>query len=230
MSQHPVQFILTDIEGTTTSISFVADELFPYFRENIHELLNMQDLSVVREAFDETVSLAHSADGLTIASNEQLLETLYRWSVEDRKITPLKTLQGILWEKGYKDGILKAHVFSDVAPKLQEWQEAGVGLGVFSSGSVAAQKLLFGYSIAGDLTPLFTHYFDTTAGGKREITTYRTISSKLLIEPKNILFLSDIVEELQAAEEAGFQTVQLVRPGTIAGWKTTASDFTEVEI
>lgn len=230
MSQHPVRFILTDIEGTTSSISFVADELFPYFREHIRELLALKDLSVVQEAFAETVSLAHSADGLNITTDEEIIETLHRWSVEDRKITPLKTLQGILWERGYLDGTLKGHVYADVAPRLQEWREKGIGLGIFSSGSVAAQKLLFGYSVAGDLTPFFSHYFDTNCGGKRETTTYMTISSKLLIPPGEILFLSDIAEELQAAEEAGFQTIQLLRPGTKAAWKHTAVDFGDIQL
>jgi len=230
MSQHPVRFILTDIEGTTTSISFVSDELFPYFRENISELLSMRNLSVVKEAFDETVSLAHSADGISLSSDEEIIETLYRWSEEDRKLTPLKTLQGILWEKGYLDGTLKGHLYDDVAAKLNEWNAKGIGLGVFSSGSMAAQKLLFGHSVAGDLTPLFSHFFDTTAGGKREITTYRTISSKLLLPPENILFLSDITEELEAAKEAGYQTVQLLRPGTVKNWERVAADFNEVVV
>lgn len=231
MSQHPVRFILTDIEGTTSSISFVADELFPYFRTHIRELLDLKDLSVVKDAFAETISLAHSADGLHISSDEEIIETLHRWSVEDRKITPLKTLQGILWERGYLDGTLKGHVYEDVAPRLKEWHDKGIGLGVFSSGSVAAQKLLFGYSVAGDLTPFFSHYFDTNCGGKRETTTYTTISSsKLLIPPSEILFLSDIPEELQAADEAGYQTIQLLRPGTKAGWKRTAADFSDIKL
>jgi len=227
---NPVRFILTDIEGTTTAISFVADELFPYFRKNIGDLLQLKDLSVVKEAFDETVSLAHSADGISLSSGEEIIETLRRWSIEDRKITPLKTLQGILWEKGYLDGTLKGHLYDDVAPKLKAWHAAGIGLGVFSSGSMAAQKLLFGNSVAGDLTPLFSHFFDTTAGGKREITTYRTISSKLLIPAENILFLSDIREELEAAKEAGYQTIQLLRPGTEKSWEQVAADFTEISI
>ena len=227
---NPVRFILTDIEGTTTAISFVADELFPYFRKNIGDLLQLKDLSVVKEAFDETVSLAHSADGISLSSDEEIIETLRRWSIEDRKITPLKTLQGILWEKGYLDGTLKGHLYDDVAPKLKAWHAAGIGLGVFSSGSMAAQKLLFGNSVAGDLTPLFSHFFDTTAGGTREITTYRTISSKLLIPAENILFLSDIREELEAAKEAGYQTIQLLRPGTEKAWEQVAADFTEISI
>lgn len=226
---HPVRFILTDIEGTTSSISFVAEELFPYFRSNIRELLAMKDQPVVAEAFAETVALAQSEDGQTITSDEAILATLYRWSEEDRKITPLKTLQGVLWNKGYSDGSLKGHVYADVAPKLREWNERGIGLGVFSSGSVAAQKLIFGYSVDGDLTPLFSAYFDTRTGGKRETETYRIIAQQLAIPAENMLFLSDIKEELEAARAAGYQTIQLLRPGTAAGWDRTAADFNAIE-
>lgn len=228
MNRQPVRFILTDIEGTTTSISFVADELFPYFRENIHLLKEMTELPEVQQAFSETVELAKSEDGQIISETDEILQTLHKWSVEDRKITPLKTLQGILWEKGYKDGSLKGHVYPEVADKLKEWKTDGINLGVFSSGSVAAQKLIFGYSIAGDLTPLFSAYFDTKTGGKRETKTYTLIAEKLELNPAEILFLSDVKEELEAADQAGFQTVQLVRPGTTASWKTTAIDFNHI--
>lgn len=222
-------FILTDIEGTTTSISFVSDILFPWFRMHIRELLGMTHLTAVREAMDETVSIASHSEGLKLSSDEEIIQTLDRWCAEDKKITPLKTLQGILWEKGYQNGELKAHVYSDVAPKLKEWREAGIGMGVFSSGSVAAQKLLFCFSDDGDLTTYFSHYFDTNTGGKRELTTYRLIASKLRLDPGQILFLSDIGQELEAADAAGFQTLQLVRPGTEAGWKQLATSFDEIK-
>lgn len=228
MINAPVQFILTDIEGTTSSISFVAEELFPYFRTNIRALLLLKEQPVVATAFQETIALAESEDGLILETDDAIIDTLYRWSVEDRKITPLKTLQGVLWEKGYQDGSLKGHVYDDVAPALRNWHKQGIGLGVFSSGSVAAQKLIFGYSVAGDLTPLFSAYFDTKTGGKRETETYSLISKALAIAPENSLFLSDIVEELVAARTAGFQTIQLVRPGTTATWDRTVASFSEI--
>lgn len=224
----PVRFILTDIEGTTSSISFVAEELFPYFRTHIRELLHLKAQPAVAEAFAETVRLAQSEDGLTLTDDEAIIDTLHRWSVEDRKITPLKTLQGVLWDKGYRDGALKGHVYPDVAPRLREWHTQGIGLGVFSSGSVAAQKLIFGYSVAGDLTPYFSAYFDTNTGGKRETSTYRTIAEQLEIPASQILFLSDVREELAAADAAGMQTVQLLREGTTAGWPRTAADFDQI--
>lgn len=230
MNKQAVRFILTDIEGTTTSISFVADELFPYFRENIQLLRDLSELPEVKQAFAETITLAKSEDGETISTVDEILQKLHQWSVEDRKITPLKTVQGILWEKGYKDGSLKGHVYPEVAEKLREWKSVGINLGVFSSGSVAAQKLIYGYSIAGDLTPLFSAYFDTKTGGKRETTTYKTIAETLQLNPGEILFLSDIKEELEAADQAGYQTIQLVRPGTVASWKITASDFNHISL
>jgi enolase-phosphatase E1 len=228
MISAPVQFILTDIEGTTSSISFVAEELFPYFRTNIRNLLTLKEQPIVAAAFEETIALAKSEDGMILDSEEAIIDTLYRWSMEDRKISPLKTLQGILWEQGYKDGSLKGHVYEDVAPAMRSWHEKGIGLGVFSSGSVAAQKLIFGYSVAGDLTPLFSAYFDTKTGGKRETATYSAISKVLAIAPENTLFLSDIVEELVAAQEAGYQTIQLVRPGTVGAWERTVGSFNEI--
>ena len=221
-------FILTDIEGTTTSVSFVYDVLFPYFRENMQKVRTMIHLPEVQAIFKETIRLSQETENKIIATEEEVIETLIRWSNEDKKLTPLKDLQGILWKEAYETGIIKGHVYDDVAPALKAWKDAGLQLGVFSSGSIAAQKLIFGYSVAGDLTPYFSAYFDTTTGGKREVETYNKISQELKIQPSEILFLSDIVEELEAAQQAGLQTIQLVRPGTLANWKNTASSFSDI--
>lgn len=222
------RYILTDIEGTTSSISFVAEELFPYFRNNISSLLELKENPIVKEAFEQTVQLAKTEDGETLSTDREIIEKLHQWSVEDRKITPLKTLQGVLWDKGYQDGTLKGHVYPEVAACLKKWKEDGINLGVFSSGSVPAQKLIFGYSVSGDLTPYFSNYFDTNTGGKRESETYAKIAAILNLNPAEILFLSDIVEELQAADSKGFQTIQLVRPGTEQNWNTFAHSFEEI--
>jgi enolase-phosphatase E1 len=221
-------FILTDIEGTTTSVSFVYDVLFPYFRENIQKVRTMFHLPEVQAIFQETIRLAQETENKIISTEEEVIETLIRWSNEDKKITPLKDLQGILWKEAYESGIIKGHVYEDVAHALKAWKDAGLQLGVFSSGSITAQKLIFGYSVSGDLTPYFSAYFDTTTGGKREEETYIKISQKLNKQPSEILFLSDIVEELEAAQKAGLQTIQLVRPGTTANWKHTASSFSDI--
>ena len=221
-------FILTDIEGTTTSVSFVYDVLFPYFRENIQKVRTMLHLPEVQASFQETIRLTHETENKIITTEEEVIETLMRWSNEDKKITPLKDLQGILWKEAYETGTIKGHVYEDVAPALKTCKDAGIQLGVFSSGSIAAQKLIFGYSVAGDLTPYFSAYFDTTTGGKRDVETYIKISQLLKVSPSDILFLSDIVEELQSADQAEFQTIQLVRPGTTANWKHTANSFSDI--
>lgn len=230
MKFNAVKYILTDIEGTSTSVKFVYDILFPYFRSHIGELRAMTSDLEVQKAFRQTVELAASLENKKLLSVDDILNTLFRWSEEDRKITPLKTVQGILWKKGYQTGEIKGHVYPDVASSLQAWKQQGIELGVFSSGSVAAQKLIFGYSEAGDLTPFFSNYFDTTTGGKREEETYRKIAQELQLAAENILFLSDIAEELEAAESAGMQTVQLLRPGTESNWPQTINDFTQIEI
>lgn len=224
-----VKFILTDIEGTTTSVSFVYEQLFPYFRNNIEQIKNLLHLEEVKEALEQTQKLALD-EGVELGNIDDQIAQLLKWSLEDKKITPLKTLQGILWEAGYKSGEIKGHVYPDVAVALQNWKSNGIDLGVFSSGSVAAQKLIFGYSESGDLSSYFSAYFDTKTGGKREAETYGKIAEILNLVPNTILFLSDIVEELEAAKEEQFQTIQLVRPGNTANWENYANDFSEITL
>ena len=225
-----VKYVLTDIEGTTTSVKFVYDQLFPYFRSHIGDLKSMIQLPDVQEAFRLTVKLSLDLEGRKLNSVDEIINTLYRWSEEDRKITPLKSVQGILWEDGYKKGELKGHVYADVLPALEQWKSQGIQMGVFSSGSIAAQKLIFGFSELGDLTPFFSHYFDTTTGGKKDAETYPKIAEVIGFQASKIIFLSDITDELVAADAAGLQTVQLVRPGTEASWKNTVKDFSEIEL
>jgi enolase-phosphatase E1 len=223
-----VEYILTDIEGTTTSVSFVYDVLFPYFRKHIWDLKNMTELEDVKIAFEETRKLAKKEENVDIESSDQVIQKLDSWCELDRKITPLKTLQGILWKVGYEQGVLKGHVYNDVPVSLQKWRQLGIKLGVFSSGSVEAQKLIFGFSEKGNLTEYFSNYFDTTTGMKRDVETYTAISKILNISSKNILFLSDIVQELEAADKAGYQTIQIIRPGTVSSWKNAVSDFASI--
>jgi enolase-phosphatase E1 len=149
----------------------------------------------------------------------------------DAKVTALKTLQGLIWAAGFADGRLKGHLWPDVAACLRAWHAGGLKLAVYSSGSVAAQKLLFGHSVAGDLTPLFAGFFDTRIGAKREAAAYGAIAAQLGLAPGEILFLSDVAEELDAAQAAGFATCQLVRAqdGTLAsGRHAEAADFPAV--
>ncbi len=229
MKLNGVSCILTDIEGTTTSVSFVYDTLFPYFRDNINELKTLTYDLEVQKAFRKTVELSKELEGTSLKSVEDIILTLDRWSREDKKITPLKTVQGLLWKKGYESGAIKGHVYDDVAPSIKAWKKIGFTLAVFSSGSVTAQRLIFRYSEAGDLTPYFSNYFDTETGSKRESQTYKNIAQELQFVAQEILFLSDVQEELEAAKSAGFQTIQLVRPGTISSWENTIADFSELQ-
>ncbi len=204
--------ILTDIEGTTTPISFVHRVLFPYARERM-------------AAF---VATGHPALAEVPAPK---LDTLLGWMDRDEKITALKTIQGIIWEEGYRNGTLRAELYPDVPPALRRWARAGLRLFVYSSGAVAAQKLLFGHTPEGDLTALFQGYFDTKVGPKREAASYVTICRGANVPPGEMLFLSDVEAELDAAHEAGLQTCQLVRAqdGTAPTLQhETAPDFAAV--
>ena len=218
-----IDFILTDIEGTTSSISFVHEILFPYFLRNIEDLKKFEDTETFREIAREV----NDEKGEKL-STEDLILQLKKWAEEDRKIKPLKTAQGLIWQNAYENGEVKGHVYADVAPNFKRWQEKGLKTGIFSSGSVAAQKLLFKHSDDGDLTVYLSAYFDTATGGKKEMETYRKIAGELKVRPEKILFLSDIPEELKAADEAGFSTVQLLREGTQNAWSDTVKDFNEI--
>ena len=161
---------------------------------------------------------------------EGLIQVLETWIREDRKETSLKTLQGMVWEQGYQQGELKGHIYADAADYLQRWHDRGLRLFVYSSGSVKAQKLIFGFTTEGDFTPFFSGYFDTRIGGKKETVSYRNILSELGVEACTVLFLSDVEAELEAAEEAGMQTAWLVREGDLPETERfVARDFAEVD-
>lgn len=195
-----VRAILTDIEGTTSSIAFVTDTLFPYARDRLAGYVAAHPGQV-----------APLLDAVCAEEPGDPVETLLRWIEEDRKATPLKTLQGLIWAEGYADGTLKGHVYADAADALRRWHAAGLKLYVYSSGSVAAQKLIFGHSNAGDLTPLFSGYFDTVTGPKREPGSYRRIADAIGLPPGEILFLSDNAQEIDAARAAGMQVLHVDR-------------------
>ncbi|MCX7931843.1 MAG: acireductone synthase [Rhodovarius sp.] len=219
----PPRLVLTDIEGTTTSIAFVQETLFPFAAEA------MEGFLAAHGSEPEVARLLEEVAAL--APGRPPLATLQAWMAEDAKVTPLKTLQGMIWRAGYAEGRLKGHLWPDVAPCLAAWHAAGIGLAVFSSGSEEAQRLLFGHSIAGDLRPLFRAFFDTRMGPKREAASYARIAAALAEPPEGILFLSDVAAELDAARQAGMATCQLVRPqdGTRpAGTHPVAEDFPAV--
>nr|WP_217275843.1 acireductone synthase [Corallococcus exiguus] len=200
--------VVTDIEGTTSSIAFVKDVLFPFARKHLAEYIATHgQQAAVRQCLSDARTLA-GEPGLDEVGTVALLQ---RWLDEDRKATPLKTLQGLIWADGYARGEIKGHVHSDAARALREWHSKGLRLYVYSSGSIAAQRLIFGYSVEGDLTPVFSGYFDTTTGPKVEAPSYTKIAQALELPPGDILFLSDNTAELDAAKQAGFRTAALDR-------------------
>jgi len=221
----PIDVILLDIEGTTTPIDFVYHVLFSYARTHIPNYIGSNFSSTsVREDLAELVSqneedrrqgldppyVGDSFDQMTAeAAADYLLWLMDR----DSKATPLKSIQGKIWEAGYREGSLHSQVFDDVPPAMNRWRGAGKTVCIYSSGSVLAQKLLFGNTESGDLTHLIGGFYDTNIGTKRDPTSYQRIASDLKVAPHAILFVSDVTAELDAAQTAGFQTMLCVRPG-----------------
>ena len=199
--------ILTDIEGTTSSISFVKDVLFPYARRALPGFVRERGQEPEVRRWLDAVATEHGA----VCSDDVIVEILQGWIDEDRKHTALKALQGLIWSDGYRGADFTAHIYPDAAAQLRDWHAAGLPLAVYSSGSVPAQKLFFGHTDAGDLTGLFEGWFDTEVGHKREAGSYTEIARRLGRLPEDILFLSDVVEELDAAREAGLRTVLVDR-------------------
>lgn len=220
-----IQAILTDIEGTTSDIAFVHNVLFPYAARKLPEF--------IREHAEQTEVAAILQDtrehiGQPQATQDELIELHLRWIETDQKVTPLKALQGLIWKTGYEQGDFTGHIYADAAEKLQQWHAQGLRLYVYSSGSEQAQKLLFGYSDMGDLTPLFSGYFDTRIGGKKEAESYAAIAEQLVTPVADILFLSDVEAELNAAQAAGMQTCLLARgEPDVTSTHPLAQDFHE---
>lgn len=203
-----IRAIVTDIEGTTSDIRFVHNVLFPYARERLAGFVNAGQFSdPVKSVLDNL----REEIARPQATTSELIQTLFDFMDEDRKSTSLKALQGMIWHEGYMNGDFTGHLYPDVLPALEKWKQQDLDLYVYSSGSVAAQKLLFGYSDEGDITHLFSGYFDTRVGAKRDVQSYLNIAEQIGQPAGQILFLSDIHQELDAAQQAGFRTVQLIR-------------------
>ncbi|HTV92986.1 MAG TPA: acireductone synthase [Verrucomicrobiae bacterium] len=221
---------LIDIEGTVGSIAFVRDVLFPFASAHMDAFVReYQHDAMVREILDQTSDEA----GLPRDDLDALLEALHDWADRDVKVTPLKQLQGLIWVEGYASSGLRGHLYPDAIDALRRFHDAEVALFIYSSGSIAAQKLLFGNSVAGDLLPLFSGFFDTTIGGKRETASYERILQEVAVSPNEAIFFSDNEAELDAAEEAGIQTVQLARPqdGTTPTTRhACVQSFDEIEV
>jgi enolase-phosphatase E1 len=219
----PYRTILLDIEGTTTPIDFVTRVLFPYARERVRDFLSRrggearEDLDRLRAERQADERAGQSPppwrDGSPAESLDSAVAYVHWLMDRDRKSTGLKALQGRIWEEGYRSGALRGQVYPDVPRAFARWRAAGREMAIFSSGSVLAQELLFSRTGDGDLTPFLRAYFDTTTGAKREADSYRKIAAALGVLPGSVLFLSDVVEELDAARAAGMATALCVREG-----------------
>jgi enolase-phosphatase E1 len=221
----PIRSILLDIEGTTTPISFVHEVLFPYARAHVKSYLDAHFDSpetidsLAQLSQEHTIDIERGLEPPALVTDSRAAEinsvvAYVEWLIErDRKSTGLKALQGEIWKQGYRDGTLQAPLFADVLPALQRWRRAGLRIAIFSSGSVLAQKLLFAHTDAGDVTKLIDCYFDTTTGPKTVVESYRLIADELGVPAEEMLFISDVIAELDAATGAGFKTTLCVRPG-----------------
>lgn len=218
-----IRAILLDIEGTTTPIAFVFETLFPYARAHLRDHLDTHAASSEYGALLDRLREEHHADSgegvppwhdTSAAERRQSAVRYCDWLMDrDRKSTALKDLQGRIWEEGYARGELVGQVFPDVPPALERWHQAGIQTGIFSSGSVRAQQLLFRHSSAGDLTRFLRWYFDTTTGAKSDPASYRRILAEMTLPPAAVLFVSDVTSELDAAGRAGLRTRLAMRPG-----------------
>jgi len=223
LASREIRGILLDIEGTTTPISFVHEVLFSYAREHVRDYLATHfaepevktDVAGLRDEHAIDIERGLRPPPLiddTLDSAINSLTEYVHWLIDrDRKSGPLKSLQGRIWKGGYLDGSLKAQVYADVAPALSRWQQAGLTINIFSSGSKLAQQLLFSHTERGDLTEFIDNYFDTTIGPKMDGSSYQRIASALVMPESEILFVSDSLPELDAAREAGMQTAWCVR-------------------
>jgi len=201
--------ILLDIEGTTTPISFVYEVLFPFARARAREHLRTENLNPLKQEYDEDVRQGQNPPPWS----DEPIEYVHWLMDQDRKSTALKALQGKIWLDGYNHGELRGEVFPDVPPALKRWRDEHLDVRIFSSGSELAQRLLFSTTRFGDLTAQLNGFFDTTIGAKTARESYERIASAFQCEAPDIVFISDVTIELDAAEGAGMQTLLCIRPG-----------------
>ncbi|MBP0014953.1 MAG: acireductone synthase [Roseofilum sp. SBFL] len=229
-----VRALLLDIEGTTTPINFVFEVLFPFARDNAEVFLKerggepevQDDLNLLRQEYEIDRAKGDAILEWTGTDAIAAVPYIHYLIATDRKSTALKSLQGKIWEQGYRNGTLRAQLFPDVKPAFERWLAAGKKLYIFSSGSVQAQQLLFRYSEIGNLTPFLSGYFDTRTGSKLESQSYKKIAEIIEIAPREILFISDVVSELQAARASGMKSRFSSRPGN---YSTDPQGFTLIQ-
>ena len=204
-----IKAILVDIEGTISPISFVKEVMFPYSKERLESYLKE---NFDREEIKSIIKEIENIEGRKLELDE-VINILKKWIDEDKKITPLKELQGFIWEYGFKSGELKAPLFEDAYNKLKEWKGKGYKIYIYSSGSVKAQKLFFSHSEYGNILNLFDGHFDTKIGNKKDKNSYIKIANEIGVKPDEILFLSDSLEEVKSAKEAGLNVIKVSREG-----------------
>ena len=211
-----VRYILMDIEGTVISVAFVREILFPFAKRRLASFLHerRQDPDVLQ--WTTVCQDAIEIETGTRPGYEALPVMLTDWIDQDRKQAGLKALQGMIWDEGYRQRAFVPELYGDVLPALTQWRARGIRLGIYSSGSEQAERLLFAHTNAGDVTSLFEHFFDTRVREMKTASSYRTISEQIGLPPHHILFLSDAERELDAASLAGFRIAHIVRPGTVA--------------
>jgi len=214
--------VVLDIEGTTTPIAYVRETLFPFARERLASFVhnNPARAEVVAAVADAMTEIGGAASAETDA-----VQRLMTWIDEDRKVTTLKALQGLIWEAGYNARELIAPVYDDVLPALSLWKAVGVPVYVYSSGSILAQRLLFSHTSAGDLSRFFSGFFDTTFGSKRDAASYRRIQSAINVAAASVVFISDSDDEVAAAIDAGWQALLIARDGPLGNREHTISSF-----
>ncbi|KAJ2829004.1 enolase-phosphatase E1 [Coemansia erecta] len=240
--------VLLDIEGTTTPISFVHDVLFPYITANVRQFLESRwddsgvqhhVRAIAEQANADVEAGITSAVGINLGTDSpaevqrKVLANVEWQMAADRKVGALKGLQGYMWRFGYESGELQGVMFSDAVDAIRRWVREGRRVFIYSSGSVEAQKLIFGFSDHGDLLGYIAGHYDTRVGAKVESGSYAAIASDIGASPERILFVSDSIREIQAADEAGLQTVLSVRPGNVPVSEhkfATSSNFTEIPL
>jgi enolase-phosphatase E1 len=211
-----INAVLLDIEGTTTPIDFVHQTLFPFAKANIGDYVRKNFNQIADEVSQLEIEYQNEENyaGIFDKTSPESVANYLKFLIEvDRKSTPLKSLQGKIWQQGYESNELKSVMFDDVPKAFERWETTEKTIAIYSSGSVLAQKLIFKYSNFGDLTQFISNYFDTNVGGKREVESYRKIADSMKISAENILFVSDILQELDAAKSANFQTSLAIRAG-----------------
>ncbi len=215
--------VLLDIEGTISSLSFVRDVLFAYSRRRLADFVaGHRDDPIVAKILEDAAERAGGADPIA---------ALEGWQDRDEKVPPLKKLQGLIWESGYREGAFQSPIFPDALAALKRWKAAGLPLYIYSSGSVAAQELFFRYNEAGDLRPLFSGNYDTDIGSKIEAQSYRRIADAIGAAPGAIVFFSDNARELEAARSAGLEVVHVVKDSTPPDPRFFAiEDFSHVDL